>query len=52
MSKATDESLVKVDMVGGGALAAVFILGRRALTSLEYHGLLLAGVVDCGETSW
>jgi hypothetical protein len=39
-------------MVGGGALAVVFILGRRPVTSLEYHGLLLLEVVDCGETSW
>lgn len=37
MSNANYESLVMVAMLGG-ALEAIFILGRRTLDSLECHG--------------
>jgi hypothetical protein len=38
MSSAIVESFVMVDRLGGGALEAVLILGRRTRGNLEYHG--------------
>jgi hypothetical protein len=53
MSSAIDESLVIVDMLGGGALETVLILGRRTRPSREYQrpGGVVGGVGSvCSST--